>query len=121
MTRYWGGTRHLFLLTLYDSKNIGGGGPTLPAPRSLFSEHSFIYHTIKNYMYNVLSQKSKKSRNIRESERNVKENLSTQSTSFIASTSSIILFVLIIVIHDCILSKLQIWLHFIKIVILKDR
>ena len=27
MTEYWGGgTRHFFLLTLYNFKNIGGGG-----------------------------------------------------------------------------------------------
>ena len=26
VTRYWGGTRHFFLLTLYNFKNIGGGG-----------------------------------------------------------------------------------------------
>ena len=25
MTRYWEGTRHLFLLTLLNFKNIGGG------------------------------------------------------------------------------------------------
>ena len=26
MTQYWGGTRHFFLLTLYNFKKIGGGG-----------------------------------------------------------------------------------------------
>ena len=26
MTEYWGGTIHFFLLTLYNFKNIGGGG-----------------------------------------------------------------------------------------------
>ena len=37
-TRYWGGTKNLFLLLLYHSKNIGmggGGGPASPALRSL--------------------------------------------------------------------------------------
>ena len=33
---YWGVTRHFFLLTLYNFKNIGrGGGGTCPTPRSL--------------------------------------------------------------------------------------
>ena len=39
MTEYWGGTVYFFLLTLYNFKNIGGGGarapPALPTPRSL--------------------------------------------------------------------------------------
>ena len=26
MTQYWGGTKHFFLLILYNFKNIGGGG-----------------------------------------------------------------------------------------------
>ena len=26
VTQYWGGTRHFFLLILYNFKNIGGGG-----------------------------------------------------------------------------------------------
>ena len=40
--RYWGDTRHFFLLILYNFKNIGGGGgggarapPVPPTPRSL--------------------------------------------------------------------------------------
>ena len=37
MTQYWAGTRHYFILTLYNFKNIGGHvlplGP--PAPQSL--------------------------------------------------------------------------------------
>ena len=40
VNRYWGGegARHLFLLTLYNLKNIGGGhvAPCPPAPWSLF-------------------------------------------------------------------------------------
>ena len=34
-TQYWGGTRHFFLLILYNFKNMGGGGGrarALPAP-----------------------------------------------------------------------------------------
>ena len=38
MTQYLGGTRHFFLLTLYNFKNIGGGGQVPPAPRSLSVE-----------------------------------------------------------------------------------
>ena len=30
MTEYWGGTIHFFLLTLYNLKNIGGGGGHVP-------------------------------------------------------------------------------------------
>ena len=41
VTQYWGGTRHFFLLTLYNFKNIGGArappSPPPPAPRSLSS------------------------------------------------------------------------------------
>ena len=29
-TRYWRGTRHPFLINLYNSKNIGGGGHVRP-------------------------------------------------------------------------------------------
>ena len=35
VSQYWGGgggTRHLFLLTLYNYKNIGGGGHVSPGP-----------------------------------------------------------------------------------------
>ena len=32
MTQYWGDTRHFFLLTLYNFKNIGGGGQVPPGP-----------------------------------------------------------------------------------------
>ena len=36
MTQYWGGTKHFFLLILYNFKNIGGGGEAAPpTPRSL--------------------------------------------------------------------------------------
>ena len=40
LTQYWRGTKHLFLLILYNFKNIGGGGghvpPGPPTPRSLY-------------------------------------------------------------------------------------
>ena len=32
MPQYWGGTRHFFLLILYNFKNIGGGARAPPAP-----------------------------------------------------------------------------------------
>ena len=32
VTQYWGDTKHFFLLTLYNFKNIGGGGTCPPAP-----------------------------------------------------------------------------------------
>ena len=38
VTRYWGGTRHFFLLTLYNFKNIGGHVPPGPTPRSAVPE-----------------------------------------------------------------------------------
>ena len=45
MTQYWGGTRHFFLLTLYNFKNIRGGHvppppPPPPTPRSVIEEYS---------------------------------------------------------------------------------
>ena len=33
MTQYWGGTRHFFLLNLYNFQNIGGGGTCPPLLR----------------------------------------------------------------------------------------
>ena len=42
MTQYWrGGTKHFFLLVLYDFNNIGGGGAR--APQSL-TEQSTLTH-----------------------------------------------------------------------------
>ena len=35
MPRYWGSTRHFFLLTLYNFKNIGGGRARAPRPPPL--------------------------------------------------------------------------------------
>ena len=32
MPQYWGGTKHFFLLTLYNFKNIWGGGSCPPPP-----------------------------------------------------------------------------------------
>ena len=37
MTEYWGGTIHFFLLTLYNFKNIGGGGLLFLVAELLFS------------------------------------------------------------------------------------
>ena len=37
VTQYWGGTRHFFSLTLYNFKNIGGGGHVPPCPRPSYS------------------------------------------------------------------------------------
>ena len=48
--RYWGSTRHLFLLTLCNSKNVGGGGGYVPlgspAPRSL-NQQQMLHYTIE--------------------------------------------------------------------------
>ena len=42
VTQYWGGTRHFFLLNLYNFQNIGGGGraraPLLRGPCGSFTQ-----------------------------------------------------------------------------------
>ena len=46
LTQYWGGTKHFFLLILYNFKNIGGGGgecatPPPSGPRCVYLYNSF--------------------------------------------------------------------------------
>ena len=54
VTQCWGGTRHFFLLILYNFKNIGGGGeghmpPCPPTPRSLFDFSWFCNFAPSNF------------------------------------------------------------------------
>ena len=37
VTQYWGGTKHFFLLILYNFRNIWGGGTCPPGPPSPYS------------------------------------------------------------------------------------
>ena len=37
VTQYWGGTKHFYLLILYNFKNIGGHVPPVPTPSPLYS------------------------------------------------------------------------------------
>ena len=39
-----GGTRHFFLLNLYNFKNIGGGAHAHPAPYSAVPVHTDFWH-----------------------------------------------------------------------------
>ena len=51
MTQYWGGTRHFFLLNLYNFKNIGGArappAPNPPPPLLQQQQQQTLYCTQK--------------------------------------------------------------------------